>query len=188
MISMFGATATYEAEEQFSLLLPAAPDLIWGTVAFAIIAVIIYKLAWPTFMRPLDERTVTIEKGLKAAEIARAEVAQERADLDEEVRQAHRDAAQIRETAQANAKSIVAEAQGQAQSQANDILTASQRRIDADADAARRALRSDVGLLATELASRIVGESLTDSELANRVTDRFLAELEASVAPVQQEV
>ena len=40
-------------------------------------------------------------------------------------------------------------------------------------------LRAEVGTLATELAGRIVGESLEDDERSNRVVDRFLADLEA---------
>ena len=40
-------------------------------------------------------------------------------------------------------------------------------------------LRAEVGTLATELASRIVGEALADSARQSRVIDRFLDELEA---------
>ena len=40
-------------------------------------------------------------------------------------------------------------------------------------------LRAEVGTLATELAGRIVGESLEDDERSNRVVDRFLVDLEA---------
>ena len=40
-------------------------------------------------------------------------------------------------------------------------------------------LRTEVGTLATQLASKIVGESLNDDERSNRVVDRFLADLEA---------
>jgi F-type H+-transporting ATPase subunit b len=39
-------------------------------------------------------------------------------------------------------------------------------------------LRTEVGSLATTLASRIVGESLSDDARAARVVDRFLADLE----------
>ena len=39
-------------------------------------------------------------------------------------------------------------------------------------------LRSEIGGLATTLASRIVGESLEDDERARRTVDRFLADLE----------
>ena len=39
-----------------------------------------------------------------------------------------------------------------------------------------------MGALATELASRIVGEALADEARQSRVIDRFLDELEAAVA------
>jgi F-type H+-transporting ATPase subunit b len=39
-------------------------------------------------------------------------------------------------------------------------------------------LRAEIGSLATELASRIVGESLADTARQGRMIDRFLAELE----------
>lgn len=62
----------------------------------------------------LDERAEKIEHGIKAAEIARVEIDAERADLADQIRDAHRDAEQIREKATANAKAIVADAQEQA--------------------------------------------------------------------------
>jgi F-type H+-transporting ATPase subunit b len=37
-----------------------------------------------------------------------------------------------------------------------------------------------VGTLASDLASKIVGESLTDDERSRRVIDRFLDDLESS--------
>jgi F-type H+-transporting ATPase subunit b len=43
----------------------------------------------------------------------------------------------------------------------------------------RTQLRSEIGGLATTLAGRIVGESLTDDERARRTVDRFLADLES---------
>ncbi|QRV02509.1 F0F1 ATP synthase subunit B [Arcanobacterium phocisimile] len=180
-------STTILAEGGNSLLIPALPDLVWGTVAFVIVAISIYKLAWPTFMATLDERAEKIEKGLHAADAARAEIADQRAGLEEEIRDAHRDAEQIREKANAHAKAIMTDAQSQAHTSADQIIDNAHRRIAADSDAARRVLRAELGVLATELATRIVGESLTDSELAQRVTDRFLDELEASTPSAPQE-
>ena len=57
-----------------SLLVPASYDLIWGTVAFVIVAFVVYKKAWPTFIEMLDERREKIEDGLLAAERAREEI------------------------------------------------------------------------------------------------------------------
>lgn len=50
--------------------------------------------------------------------------------------------------------------------------------IEADRKAAAQALRQDVGLLATDLAGKLVGESLEDTARQSRTIDRFLDELE----------
>jgi F-type H+-transporting ATPase subunit b len=52
-----------------------------------------------------------------------------------------------------------------------------------------RSLRAEVGTIATQLAERVVGESLEDDARSQRVVERFLAELEASgdgVGPSRQ--
>lgn len=160
------------------MVIPALPDLIWGTVAFLIVAVVVYKLAWPSFANVLDTRREKIEEGLSAAQNAHEAVALERKKLAGEVADAHREAADIREKAQANAKSIVTDAQAKARADAEGIMSSAQQRIAADAQAAERTLRSDLGALASELAERIVGEALTDEALAQRVIDRFIDDLE----------
>ena len=43
-------------------------------------------------------------------------------------------------------------------------------------------LKSEVGVLATSLASRIVGESLEDEARQRRTVERFLAEVEGQPA------
>jgi F-type H+-transporting ATPase subunit b len=48
--------------------------------------------------------------------------------------------------------------------------------------AAQASLRTEVGTLATDLASKIVGEALEDDDRSARVVDRFLADLEAQQA------
>ena len=63
-------------------------------------------------------------------------------------------------------------------------MEAAERQIRADKQAAEISLHTDVGLLASDLAERIVGEQLTDTALSTRVIDRFLDELEA-MPPVE---
>jgi F-type H+-transporting ATPase subunit b len=70
----------------------------------------------------------------------------------------------------------------QAQAEARRITESAQTQIEAERQQALIALRTEVGALATELASRIVGESLTDQVRQSRMVDRFLDELE-QVAP-----
>jgi F-type H+-transporting ATPase subunit b len=65
-----------------------------------------------------------------------------------------------------------------AEYEATRIVESAQRQIEAERQQAVTSLRSEVGRLATDLAGRIVGESLEDSARQSRVVDRFLAELE----------
>ncbi|MDD7384563.1 MAG: F0F1 ATP synthase subunit B [Actinomycetaceae bacterium] len=164
---------------QPSVLLPSAPDLIYGTLCFIVIAIAMYKFAWPSFMHALDTRREKIEDGLRAAEHAQDEVAAARGQLESDIQSAHRDAAEIREKAQNAAKGIVADAQSQARKEADRIVNDAQVQIDGQARAATRTLHAHLGVLASELAERIVGEQLQDPAVASRVIDRFLDDLQA---------
>ena len=68
----------------------------------------------------------------------------------------------------------------QANAEAERIISQAKAQIEAEKQAAMVELRGDVGGLATDLASRIVGESLTDDARSAQVVDRFIADLEAS--------
>ncbi|WP_017194814.1 F0F1 ATP synthase subunit B [Actinomyces massiliensis] len=181
--------ASEGGEESGNMLLPETSDLVWGTVAFVIIAVVLLRYALPRFTKVLDERTRRIEEGLELADKAKEDQTNAELKAARLVEDARRDAAKIREDAQAQAQEIVAAAREAAQGEAGKALDAAERQIQADKQAAQISLRTDVGLLASSLAEKIVGEQLKDTELSARVIDRFLDDLEAapsgrqSVAP-----
>lgn len=181
--------ASEGGEEGGNMLLPETSDLVWGTVAFVIIAVVLLRYALPRFTKVLDERTRRIEEGLELADKAKEDHSNAELKAARLVEDARRDAAKIREDAQVQAQEIVAAAREAAQGEAGKALDAAERQIQADKQAAQISLRTDVGLLASSLAEKIVGEQLKDTELSARVIDRFLDDLEAapngeqSVAP-----
>ncbi|WP_043498109.1 F0F1 ATP synthase subunit B [Georgenia sp. SUBG003] len=177
------ATAlTLAAEATQNPLLPAVYDIIWSLVCLAIIGFFLVKYAVPRITAMLDERAEKIETGLQQAERAQQAAADAEERIAAELAQARRDAAEVREQAQAEAKAIVTEARSKAQVEADRVTESAARQIEADRQAAQISLRADVGMLATELASRIVGESVSDHALQSRVIDRFLDELEAQPA------
>lgn len=173
--------STYQASdyEGWQLLVPPLYDVIWSAVALAIIVIPLMYFALPKLTAILDERSEKIEGGLKEAERAREEAKVAEARMQRELGEARRESAQTRERAQEEAKEIVAEARTNAQAEAARVLAAAERQIEAERQQAQISLRADVGMLATELASRIVGESVKDQALQSRVIDRFLDDLEA---------
>jgi F-type H+-transporting ATPase subunit b len=164
-------------------LIPSLPELIIGTICFVLVFGLLGKVFMPRIQKMLAERTELIEGGL-----ARSEEAQSQAkDLLDQYRQqlddARREAARLREEAREQGAQIIAEMREAAQAEARRITEAAQAQIEAERQQALTSLRAEVGNLATELASRIVGESLADQARQSRMVDRFLDELEQVSSP-----
>ncbi len=72
------------------------------------------------------------------------------------------------------------EAKEQAAVEAARVTANALATIEAERQAALVSLRSEVGSLAIDLASGVIGESLADDKKSAAMVDRFLADLEAS--------
>jgi F-type H+-transporting ATPase subunit b len=186
MVPMLRVLAAEEGElpEGIELFFPAAYDVFWSAVALGIIAFVFWRKVLPVFTRILDERTARIEGGMAKAEAAQEDAAIALAEYHQQLAEARAEAARIREDARTEGNVIVAELRVKAAQDAARIVENAQRQIQAERQQASIALRAEVGSLATELASRIVGEALADSARQSRVIDRFLDELETSLADV----
>ena len=160
-------------------LIPSAAEFVLGTICFIVVFGILGKMLLPRIMKTLAEREDAIEGGINRADEAQAEAQavlnQYRAQLDD----AKHEAARMREEAREAGAQIIAEMRERAEAEARRITEAAQSQIEAERQQALTSLRADVGSLATELASRIVGESLTDTARQSRMVDRFLTDLES---------
>jgi len=161
-------------------LIPTTAEFIIGTVVFLIIFGLLARVLMPRITKSLTERTELIEGGLARSEEAQAEAKQLLDQYREQLAEARHDAARLREEAREQGAQIIAEMRQQAEAEARRISEAAQSQVQAERQQALTALRTEVGTLATELASRIVGESLTDEARQSRMVDRFLDELEVS--------
>ncbi len=159
-------------------------EIFWSALILLIILLVVGRYALPRIYSMIDERREAIQEGLEAAEKARADSAAASREKDELLRDAQAEAHQIREDARAQAQQIIAQARNEALAEAQRVQDAAQRQILAERQAAQISLRSDVGLLASELAEKLVGEHLENTDLTARVVDRFLDELEAEEIPV----
>lgn len=161
-------------------ILPTIPDLFWSAVVFIIILVAFWRFILPPMKKMLDERASLIEGGIKKAEIAQAEAASALDKYTEQLAEARAEAAKIRDQARLDGTRILAELKEQASTEAARILANATAQIEAERQGALVSLRAEVGTLAIDLASGVIGERLSDDKRAANVVDRFLAELEAS--------
>jgi len=178
MLNALVTNLAAEGEAANNPLIPAWYDIIWSGFWFLIILAVVWKVALPRLTKMLDERSAAIE-----GNIAKADEAQKQAEaaLEEYTRQlaeARTEAGEIREAAREDGKKIIAEAKETAASEAARLTATAHTQIEAERQSALVSLRSEVGTLALDLASGVIGESLSDDAKAKRVVDRFLAELE----------
>jgi F-type H+-transporting ATPase subunit b len=179
------AATTTEEDNGWGGKLPIIPhpaELIIGLIFFAIVYWAVAKYVVPRFEAMYTERTAEIEGGIEKAAEAQAEASAKLEEYQAQLNDARAEAGRIREEARTQGAQIVAEMREQAQAEASRIVSSAQQQIAAERQQAVVQLRADVGQLATDLASKIVGESLEDSARQSRVVDRFLDELEQSEA------
>jgi F-type H+-transporting ATPase subunit b len=132
------------------------------------------------FEKAFAARTEAIQGGMEKAEKAQreAEVALEKYTL--QLTEARTEAQKIREEARVQGAAIIEDLRSKAQEEAARITAAATASIEAERQQAITSLRNEVGTLATELASKIVGEALDDQVRQSRIVDRFLDDLEKS--------
>ncbi|MCC6495174.1 MAG: F0F1 ATP synthase subunit B [Propionibacteriaceae bacterium] len=160
-------------------------ELFAGIILLAIIWIVVAKKVVPLFEATYAERTAEITGGIEKAEAAQKEAAEALAEYQAQLATARGEAARIREDAKAQAVTLAAEIRDQAQADSARMLATAKAQIEAERAHVVQQLRAEVGGLATQLAGRIVGESLEDDERARRSVDRFIAELEAQ-APAEK--
>ena len=164
--------------EEINPLLPQTAEIVVALITFGILFWFVAKYVVPQFEKAYAERTAAIEGGIEKAEKAQEEAAAALEQYQAQLADARGEASQIREEARSQGAAILSEMREQAQAEADRLVANAHAQIEAERVAALSSLRSEVGSLASNLAEKIVGESLTDDERQQRVIDRFLADLE----------
>lgn len=176
------------AEEPLPVL-PLPGELIVGIIAFALLLFVLNKYAVPRFEALYEERTDAIEGGLKRAQETQEQADRLKAEYEAQIAGLRAEAARIRDDARAEGTQIKAELRAQAEEEAARIKQRGEEQIAAAREQAVRQLRGEIGGLSVQLAARLIGRELSDTEARRSTVDSFLAELDGmesrQAAPVQ---
>jgi F-type H+-transporting ATPase subunit b len=173
-----------EAEKE-NPLIPPWPELVIGLIAFVIVFGFLAKKLLPNINKVLEQRREAIEGGIEKAEAAQTEAQSVLEQYKAQLAEARHEAARLRQEAQEQGATLIAEMRAEGQRQREEIIAAGHSQLDADRKAASSALRQDVGQLATELAGKLVGESLEDHARQSRTIDRFLDGLDETASKAE---
>jgi F-type H+-transporting ATPase subunit b len=140
--------------------------LIWATM----------KFVWPKIIDAMEERSRKIAAGLAAAEKGKAELVQADQRAEAIVKEARTKAAQILDQAGKRSNEMVEEAKGTAAAEAQRLVAQAHEDAALESTRAREGLRREVGLLAVEGASRLLGREIDPKTHAD-LLDKLAAEV-----------
>ncbi len=179
---MLGYVSIVAAEKTKNPLIPAWNELIWGTVAFVLLLVVLWRAGvFKRISEALAERTAKIEGQIKEAEATQAEANRILEDYKRQVAGAREEANRIVAEAREAGEQLRKDLQQKAQDEANRMVESARLEIQAERERAKRELRREVGSLAVQVAERVVGSEL-DHDRQLSLVDSYIDELTASGA------
>lgn len=164
----------YRCGQAPSPLIPAKNEIIWGSIAFFITLIALWKFAYPGMKKGMENRSEKIRVDLQAAEDARIEAEQLKADYEQRLAAAKSEATRVIEDARGTADALKAELQQRAEA---DIAEMRQRAA-ADADAMKDQIMADlqheVAQIAIQAAEVVVEKNL-DAATQMQLVENYIA-------------
>ena len=133
------------------LLLPESGLLFWMLLSFGVVFAVLAKYGFPVITRMVEERRAYVEQSLQAAQEANDQLAQVKAQSEALLQSAREQQMKILNEASATRDQIVAEAKAKAQAETQRQIDDAKRQIRLEQEAAVRAARSQIALLALSL-------------------------------------
>ena len=158
------------------LLLPETGLLFWMLLSFIVVFAVLAKFGFPVITRMVEERREYVEQSLQAAKEANDQLAQVKSQSEALLQSAREQQMKILNEASATRDQIVAEAKAQAQAETQRQIEDAKRQIRLEQDAAIRAARSEIALLAVDIAQKVIREKLDNSPAQMSMIDRLLDE------------
>jgi F-type H+-transporting ATPase subunit b len=150
-----------------SIIAPAQAELIWGTVAFAVVAFVLVKFAFPMIRKSLADREEKIRGDLERAEQARTEAEEEKRQFEAQLGDARAEGNRIVEEAREAAEQVRRDVTARAESEAAEIRNRAQQDAQLATQRAMSDLQQRVGEISIELAEKIVERNLDrDTQMA----------------------
>ena len=176
-IQTFASTAAAEEESAGIAALGIDPiAIVIQAVTFLVLFFLIQKLALKKIVTTLEERRQTINRGLHLT----AEMDAMKADLDERVgkalKEARKEADVIISEAKHESSEIVHAAEEAATRKADALLKDAEAKIERDIASAKKELKSEVAALVSEVTTAVLRDKVTTAE-DRKLTEKYLKEV-----------
>ena len=160
-----------DCQEAPSPILPATDELVWGTISFILLFILMRKFAYPAIKDGMNARTERIRADLDAADGAKAEaegvLEKYRADLAD----AKAEAGRIIDAARQAADALKRDQETRLQAELAELRSKAAADVEAAKVQAIADLRGEVAQLAIGAAEVVVGHSLDQATQVQLIED-----------------
>jgi F-type H+-transporting ATPase subunit b len=162
--------------EGIDLILPAAAELIWGAICFAIVFLVLSKLAFPRLRDAIKSRQQAIQDDKESAEKSRREADKLAEEHKKRMADARAESNRIIEEARQQAEQVRKDLIAKAESDAREVVARAQEQIEAERNRTVQELRGTIADMSIELAEKVVGRSI-DGEAQRDLVDAYISEV-----------
>ncbi len=149
----------------------------WQTLLFLVLLFVLRKVAWKPILKAVNDREQSISDSLAAAEQARQEMDNLKAENEKIMQEARieRDA-MIKEAREIREK-MIEEAKGKASTEADKMIESAREQINNEKLAAITELKNQVATLSIEIAEKVLGEELKSNEKQDALVGSMLEDV-----------
>jgi F-type H+-transporting ATPase subunit b len=158
------------------VLLPAPAELIWGSVGFALLMIVMVRKVFPALNETLENRQQAIQGRLEQAEATRQEAERLHREYEEQLADARERANEIVDEARKQAERLRADLVKRAEEEARQIVERARADQQAERNRLIQDLRGQVAELSLTIARKIVKQELDSGRHADLV-DAYINEL-----------
>lgn len=156
------------------LLIPDAGLVFWTSIAFLMLVFFLSKFAWKPILQTLKIREESIDEALKAADLAREEMSELKADNEKLLVKAREEREQLLNDAAKAANTIKEIAKTETEAITKRMLEDAKAGIQAEKQSALAEVRSQVANLSVEIAEKIIRKNLENDKAQKALVDEFL--------------
>lgn len=159
------------------LLKPETGQMFWTAISFGILVLFLWRFGLGPISGMIEEREKRIRESLEQAEHTRQEAERLLREYEERMAAARAEAQNLIAEGKNLGENLREEITARAEAEAARMLERAREQIARDTEAAVTELRNEVGVLAVELASKIIDRSITEQEHMELIKEH-LAEVE----------
>ncbi len=161
-----------------SLAAPAIGTVFWTTLIFGLFFFLLSKFAWKPILGAVKARDEIIKSSLESAEKAREDMKRLQADNEAILKKAREEREVILKDARDIRDKMINEAKGKASDEAEKLIEKARQSIEREKDKALSEIHDQVAYLSVEIASKLMGEKLMESEQQNKLISGYLKDIE----------